>query len=429
MPSALADALFDQLLASFPPERAYAPAAFEREPMPPPVAHFLTRLLQRRIEHEAEHLAWPRSPWLDHEHADVRRAQQALAEALARHGQYPPEAWTPALRQAVDEVTAYLVRPVSTLAAFVFQDGEAAVPSEVVERRLGYFAGYGYLHESVRMYFQQKNVGEIDPARFAELLRHIDRQMTQDYDAEAWLRLLAPVFDLARRVLPEAGVPVWLLRAFFDDKQAEAITQRLQTVQERRGLEVLDAAGLRRLLEPPAEIAAAPEVDRAARPAPAATPPDEPPQGAVPLWQQFQHGLAPAAQRPAPSGPARLPDEAHPQPSAPTREALPRWMQFRPDAAPRTPAPAPAPPAPTALTTLERTVLGEAGARHRDLFVRHLFGGDGDAYERVLRRLDAAPNWAEASRIIAEDVFKKNQVDIYSDLAVRFTDAAEARYA
>ncbi len=432
MPSALAAPLFDRLIDAFPPDRAYPPAAFEGEPMPPPVAHFLARLLERRLRYEAERLELPRSPWFDAGHAGVHRARGALVDALAQQGHFPPEAWEASLQQAVEQVAAYLVRPAAALEAFVFQDA-AAVPAADVERRLGYFSGYGYLHETVRMYFQQKNVDEIDPARFAELLRHIDRRMTRDYDAEAWLRLLAPLFDLARRALPgsEDGVPVWLLRAFFDDKDAGAVTQRLQAAQERQGVEALDEAGLRRLLEKPDPPAAAPEADRAAKPPLTAPPPDETPQGHVPLWKQFQRGNAPAAQRQAAPARARAPEEP-PRPS-PAREALPRWMQFRPDAAPATPAPTtkPTPAAPTAtdLAGVEQAVLGDTGARNRDLFVKHLFEGAAADYERVLRRIETAPSWAEASQIIAEEVFRKNQVNIYSDPAVLFTDAVEARYA
>ena len=117
-------------------------------------------------------------------------------------------------------------------------------------------------------------------------------------------------------------------------------------------------------------------------------------------------------------------------------------MQFRktsepsPAASPPAngPPPSPAPssppdPAVPGLEALERAVLGETGVRNRDLFLRHLFAGAVDDYERVLRRLQAAPDWSTASKIIAEDVFRRQQVNIYSDPAVAFTDAVEAKFS
>ena len=81
-----------------------------------------------------------------------------------------------------------------------------------------------------------------------------------------------------------------------------------------------------------------------------------------------------------------------------------------------------------ALEDLERSVLGQKGIRNRSLFLRHLFSGSERAYEDTLRKLYAAESWSEASQIIAREVFLKHQVNIYSDPAVAFTDAAEARF-
>jgi len=73
-------------------------------------------------------------------------------------------------------------------------------------------------------------------------------------------------------------------------------------------------------------------------------------------------------------------------------------------------------------------VLGEPGLRNRELFITHLFNGDRSAYLRVLRLLRDTPTWAEASQLIAREVFRRYQVNIYSEPAVAFTDAVERRY-
>ena len=77
---------------------------------------------------------------------------------------------------------------------------------------------------------------------------------------------------------------------------------------------------------------------------------------------------------------------------------------------------------------LEREVLGEPGIQNRDVFIRNLFGGNKAAYETVLKSLHEAHSWAEASKIVAEEVFKKYQVNIYGETAVAFTDAVEKRF-
>ena len=89
----------------------------------------------------------------------------------------------------------------------------------------------------------------------------------------------------------------------------------------------------------------------------------------------------------------------------------------------------PASPAPAALGQVEEEVLGlDAADGERARFVRELFDGSEEAYERVLRRLREAEDWQAATQIIARDVFRAHGVDIYSDPARAFTNAVEARY-
>ncbi len=421
MPSAVDDSLFYRLIDAFPPHRAYAPAAFGREPMPPPVAHFLNHWLRHRLHQETSRLELPPSDWFDYEHDAVKHARQALADTLVEHGRFPAAVWEVSLREAVQQVTAYLVRPAATLASFVFQEEKQTAPVKVIDWRLGYFKGYGYFHKAMRLYIEQKQVREIDRAHFADLLYKIDRKITKDYDATAWLHLLASLFDLVRRAGAGSGVPVALLQMFFKAKDAEAVVQRLHGAQQHG--EALDEADLRRLLEAVDEPAPPP---LAAQPTMAPAPSDQV-QDPVPRWKQYQQDKTrtPSEPQRARGGLARTLDEAHSHSSS--REAQPRWMQYRSEAEPEAPA-SDAPSASMALAVVEDAVLGEAGALNRDVFVNNLFAHSIDHYERVLRYLHVAPTWAEASQIIAEEVFRRHQVNIYSDAAILFTDTAEARF-
>lgn len=433
MPNALADALVARLRDAFPPVRAYPPDVFEQPPMPPLVAHFLTTHLQYRVRHEVRQAAPPASPWLDAGHETVQHAWRDLADVLEQHGQYPPEAWETWLRDAVEHVLAFLVRPRATLATAIFSEAEAAQPATTVMQHLNAFAAYGYLREGVRMHLQKEQLREIDRPHFEALLHRIDEQVTRDYDADAWLNLLAPLFELIRQNRPEADVPVWAIRAFFRDKEDDALVHRLDTMQEQRGLSTLDEAALRALIAAPeeepetlAEEAAPDEPEPAPLPtsAPAAGAPATPaeaatPSGPVPLWKQFQQTQSPAT--PAPSRRTEM------APPPATKTAVPRWKQFRAYGPPATvTSSTPASPAPPAST--EEAILGEAAAE-RARFIDGLFLGNEAHYTAVLHRLAEAPDWAVASRLIAEEVFQKNQVDIYSDTAVRFTDAVQAYFA
>ena len=80
------------------------------------------------------------------------------------------------------------------------------------------------------------------------------------------------------------------------------------------------------------------------------------------------------------------------------------------------------------LETLEHSVLGSFGASNRDMFVEHLFAGSEQGYEHLLGALQELGSWDEASQLIAEEVFKKHQVNIYSPAAIMFTESIEEQY-
>lgn len=474
----LADGLFEQLIDAFPPEQAYGRAAFTRPPMPEPIAHFLGQQLQRRHDRELRRLRKARSDaWFVYEHPDVRRAQQGFATALAQHVHFPQSRWKGALRRAIQDVAAYLIQPRQTLAAHVFAE-DTPLTAAIVERRMGSFSPYPYLQEETRLFFKRRHIDRIDRERFEGLLRRIDREATAAFEPAEWLALLTPLFALVRLVSDD-GVAVAALRAFFEEKREDEIVRRLEQAREE-GTARLTEQALSELLAaspspseasedtaweqtgppsmPPSaepepwsrdEARRAPMPDTPVRPTvplrPAPPPDSETPPAkssdAVPLWRQFQRGLQrPEAPEEAPRGFHALPD---PAPKPDPTPAKPRWMQFHQSGEPsasedkasvRPTAEKPAPERPPthdeteALTVLERTVLGPSGPRNRDLFVEELFGNSTEAYVAVLQRLLGAPTWAEASHIIAADVFRTYGVNIYSDPAVLFTDAVELRY-
>ncbi|MDX1637289.1 MAG: hypothetical protein R3281_04930 [Balneolaceae bacterium] len=58
----------------------------------------------------------------------------------------------------------------------------------------------------------------------------------------------------------------------------------------------------------------------------------------------------------------------------------------------------------------------------RDRFVEEIFRGAEEAYEQALEDIAARDDWRSASQYIEKEVFKRNLVDMYSEVAVDFTD-------
>ncbi|MEM8601720.1 MAG: hypothetical protein AAGF99_17525 [Bacteroidota bacterium] len=135
--------------------------------------------------------------------------------------------------------------------------------------------------------------------------------------------------------------------------------------------------------------------------------------GEVPLWKRYFSG--------GDSGPA--PAEA-PLPSEDDLDVRPGAVEASTASEPPIAAQAPPDEAPSAL---ERRLLGSAADQH-DWFVEQLTAGDEAAYEATLRAIDQATSWTEASQIIAQDIFRRYSVYIWSAPARAFTDAIEAHF-
>ncbi len=430
-------ALFNRLVEVFPPDRAYTPEDIDEAPMPQPVRHFLEHAVRHRAEVESRQVLKLRSEWFAMDHPDVREAQRALASALAAHPRAPADDWPALLRHAVQLVVGYLASPVQTLVEFTFESHEEPLPVQTVYQRMAYFAPYGYLREVVRAYAGQRDVQEFERERFQKLLEHSDRQFTRDYKAGDWLRLLAPLYELSRRtpVYREIGAPVDLLIGFFGEKGLEGAVRRLQNAREEQRLVAVSESQLPELLaapEPITGVQPAPEAEKpAAKPQPAGEAATAVKQSGVvkqsgaeeakpiPLWQQFQRPASGARVEPIRSDAPTRRAVVATAPGAPPR-GIPLWMRFRSTEEPN--------PTDTSLDVLERAVLGNLPAGQRDRYVTQLFSGSREEYERVLRSIGEAGSWVQASQIIGQEVFRKHQVDIYSEPAIRFTETIEARF-
>lgn len=63
----------------------------------------------------------------------------------------------------------------------------------------------------------------------------------------------------------------------------------------------------------------------------------------------------------------------------------------------------------------------------RQQFSKKLFGGDAAAFENLLAKLETAPNWCIAHRVL-DHYFYQRQISPYTNDATRFSDLVYKRY-
>ncbi len=444
--STLTDPLYERLRRSFPADRAYTSADWDAETMPSPVRHYLDHLLHHHGQQEADRLRRARTDRVDYDHPETDQAARTFFNAIENHAQVPADQWDETLRTATRRTTNYLVRPVPTLTSFVFEESSGALPVPQVQWRMQFFGPYAYLRDAVQAFAEKRDREILEPDAFEQVLRRVDERMTIDFDADRWLRLLNPLFETAHRATDRRRVPRSLLRTFFEEKNASRIVERLAAYGREEEADALSPDTLLSLIgtastERASDRRDAPESplgsDLQDAPSPSSAQSAEPLSSgedageAAPMWKQFEQNVS------------RLSGETD---AADDDESQPLWAQFQRRKAPSGPHtdPAHSSSAPSSrsmsedtssppldsddLSALEREVFGPENPPERSVYVNKLFQGDENAYRRALERLRTIETWGEASQVIAKDVFRAHQVNIYSDAAVLFTNAVEAGF-
>ncbi|NQV73394.1 hypothetical protein HQ496_09735 [bacterium] len=418
-----------RILTTFPAGESYSRANISESNIPKSIKHFLLNALQRRSELEASELLKVRSEWFDADNLEYQKVLRQAVLTLGKASCFPSPEWPKAVRQAVEHVVDYLVSPIETLSRFVFASDSDSISSADLQRKVGYFVDYGYLTLGVDAFIERKKSQRINKDDFRSALSHLDHQFNAQNDTKAWVKLLEPLVQVVGMATP--GIPVQMAAQFFIDKGKPSISKELELAARSKQASFVSPSSLAALLDSIALAAAPPKSAPAAAPAPPISPPPRPsgpaetvttkatpaeaaqPDTPLPLWKKFQK----AGNLPAES------DSSAPEPLWKTysrqNEEAKVLNQLQVDQAIPVSRPLPDPVG---------LVLGASINRKAD-FVRKLFNNDESAFDEVIRALAVAPDWSTASEIIAQRVFRPFKVDIYSPVAVEFTNAVESRYA
>lgn len=468
MITTIAQALFDRLIDAFPPDRTYGRSDIRRDPMPEALADYLEQVLHMKLRDTLPESNLQDS-WVDLQEAEVPEAHARFMEVMKRHQAFPAFVWADFLKNACQQTLYLVIQPTASLIDSVFDPLGTPVRVRTMRDRMGLYPAKIPYQEVLEIWLEEQGDEPVGRDRFEEFLHQADRQLASGGSPEDWLRLFDPLVN----VLATAGygeVPTEFVKAFLQEKGAEKMLRRLEQQFGSEEsipfdkLEVLFASDAAESVKSAGKAASAPTrpAERRQEPQPlwkrfaqdrdgvssttesptsSSSPAESVNNSGEPRWKQFRTGSPPPAaeevlentvpteRMPAENGAsAEIETATQPEPSVRiftlerSHSVLPKNESVVSDTS------ADAGEAPTGLTRLEHTVLGERGARNRDLFVQCLFQGKEQAYEAVLERLEGARDWSEASQTIADEVFLKHRVNIYSPPAVTFTEAVEARY-
>lgn len=394
------EAIVARILAELPEGGTHSRTSMKdtltRTAAPPSLLNFLDRTLERRTQLEIRDALDSAFAWFDSADAGVGGALDHLRHEAARAAWFPPDEWPRSVHHAVETTLSYLLDPTRTLVSFLFADGSDSALATDVRRRSGYFRDYSHLTRAVGAFIDKKNEDRISRHELTGVLRHVDRNIVSEFDADGWIHHMTPLVTFVSfSGLISEGLPVAFASRFLEARGHMAARDAVESAADKARADMISVPTLTSLLrtlgagEPASEAVTPPATATQAQVEPA------------PLWKQFSK----------PTDAAIRPTDAPPGPGEPL------WKTFQERAAATEPD----------VPDLERQVIGTGGP-DRKRIVAELFAGDASLYRTVLARLHTAPDWTAASRILANDVYRPHAVDIYSETAVAFTNAVESRY-
>ena len=461
----LVTALRRQMGDAFPITRVPDRDELGTDPMDPIVGRYLEEELDRRVDQELARISYEPSEWVSGPGRDlVDRAHRNLRASVTTAVSVPTSRWEAMLDQATAAACRFVVSPVATLASEVFQLRADSVSTSVARSRVRALAGHPAITDAADAWLAEADE-PVQRRTFVRALRSIVDDLMDHEDA--WIGTAEPLFALHERVNGRRLVPVGRLQTLYRDLGLDDIAERIGELAFDSGVSAWTDSTLFHALSAPAgepllmddeptvetrtqsattsaaesELARSPDIfyeDVTAdyEPTPfesgdtgTTAEVSEPVEKAVPLWMRFQTKINAPMKPGAPvAPPGRNPARRGPQPDTTSavleKSVRPLWERYRkPDVRSEISA------APRAdFDEVERFVLGDVDRNRREDYIATLFGARSAAYREMVYVLADLETWPEATAIIADEVFRRNRVNIYSEVAIDFTNAVEKRY-
>jgi len=437
MPSTFQTRLLHRVLTLLPDARPLDRRVIDEAAVPANIKYFILRILDRRLTLEEASFTPASSEWFDLSSPDVSKSFTLYLDLVRSTARIPATETTPMVRQAIEQVSRYVERPVGTVLDFIFQKDSGSIATESALRRAGYFRDYSHLIIAVSASIDRAKKDHIDRNDIRKALEGVDRAITNDFSGDDWVEHLSPLLELHAfdGEYPDRIGLDSIVHSFRDRGREDLAESLLRAASRTENLAIsgrddpvdrehesggalVPHAALGPLiqaaidLKTPVEDVEVPLWKRFAgdvgtdTSGQSGTVENEP----VPLWQTF-----------ADANKGR-PEAGHDRTASDDGRAI---TEQEPPVAGRTES-GPSDPE-SRFEQVEKQVLGDSVNRTQE-FQMLLFDNERDVYLDVLTSLASAASWADASRIIGQQVFLRFGTDIYSELAVAFTDAIERRY-
>lgn len=439
---------------------------------------FIVRRIQIELERNIiRSTNLPSSDWANMQSENVDEAWQRFLQAAKAEAHLPADHIKAVVETAVSDVLSILIQPHKNIPNLLFGEKNELDYQEVCEA-VKIMVVYRHFAQIIPRYMRRKGIEHLSRDRCALVIRNADEKLTGKYTPLNWAQMLEPLFKLQKGKVDSRS-----LRSFFEDRNKPQLTQKFTT---GKNLYTRDEF-IEKLSSPDStsdETGGKRPVFFENLPHMKATP-DEEQAESKPQGQREKQGKIEEKQESSSRStdalnagfsapikneaetddslnavfsfdqPEALPNDEELGPNEASKgsgdveslaenaerdglnENTPMWMRFfneeeaEPGFSPEEATPdgngildQPAPD----LREPAKDELLKWLSDNRDLFVEEIFGGSDHAFNEAVEEIITYKNWRNASKYIEKEVFKRNLINIYSEVAVNFTDRLQSYF-
>jgi hypothetical protein len=347
--------------------------------------------------------------------AEVKSLEEQIDLLLVQNYHFSLQEFESLLDESVHFQFNYLCRPQWTLLNFIVGD-QRRVACSTIEKRLKYCIDYTYFPELIRRFIDDHGLAEVTYEEFKSLIEKIDYEVVAQHSSFELAQITRALFDFVEsgKMVPQVEfeqqtLPINAAIVFFDDKHLTDIRMRLEFERDHNRVIQITADRLADIIE----IVRVGNEDATARPIdlPIGIPDDiqqasqEAPGQSTSDFidnetsQEREAGMA--AQTTENSG-------ALQEPSIIFGEDDEKFLTSTP-------------------SVKRKEILDLLSEKEHRLIAKKLFFNDEPAFQGAITEISLLRTWDSVAQYL-EMLFRANEVDPFSKVAVLFTDKLFAHY-
>jgi hypothetical protein len=362
---------------------------------------------ERRLEY--------RSKKLSYSLAEVKSLEEQIDLLLVQNYHFSLQEFESLLDESVHFHFNYLCRPQWTLLNFIVGE-QRRVSSSTIEKRLKYCIDYTYFPELIKRFIDDHGLVEVTYEEFKSLIEKIDHEVVAQHSSFELAQITRALFDFVEsgKMVPQVEfeqqtLPINAAIVFFDDKHLSDIRVRLEFERDHNRVIQITSDRLADIIE----IVRVGNEDATARPI-------DLPVGIPDDIQQVSHEATDQ------SASDILDDETSRE-----REAGTVAQATENSGASKTPSIILGEEGEKLLASMpsikRKEILDLLTEKEHRLIVKKLFFNDEPAFQGAVTEISLLRTWDNVAQYL-EMLFRANEVDPYSKVAVLFTDKLFTHY-